>query len=190
MLETWLTAYGYPVVLVGTFLEGETMLVLSGVAAHLGYLSLQWVIIWGFVGTITSDQLYFFLGRRYGKTLLARRPAWQPATERILRRLKRHQNLLILSFRFLYGLRTVTPFAIGISDISWLRYTLLNAISAAIWATAVGLAGYSVGHAVAAVIDDIQRYQLEVIGTLMAVAALLWLLHLRHRRRHSGNGTT
>lgn len=189
MLETWLTAYGYPALLVGTFLEGETILVLGGAAAHLGYLSLHWVIACGFVGTVTSDQLYFFLGRRHGKTLLARRPAWQTGTERILRRLERHQNLLILSFRFLYGLRTITPFAIGMSDISWHRYTLLNAISAAIWATAVGLAGYSFGYAVAAVIDDIQRYELEVIGTIIIVAALLWLLHLRHRRRHPGDGT-
>jgi membrane protein DedA with SNARE-associated domain len=37
-LESILDTYGYLAVLVGTFLEGETILVLGGVAAHRGYL--------------------------------------------------------------------------------------------------------------------------------------------------------
>ena len=49
---------------------------------------------------------------------------------------KQHQNLLILGFRFLYGLRSVTPFVIGMSGISWLRFALLNVIGAGIWASA------------------------------------------------------
>jgi membrane protein DedA with SNARE-associated domain len=37
-LESILDPYGYLAVLVGTFLEGETILVLGGFAAHRGYL--------------------------------------------------------------------------------------------------------------------------------------------------------
>ena len=36
MLESLLPSYGYPVLIIGTFLEGETIMVLAGVAAHLG----------------------------------------------------------------------------------------------------------------------------------------------------------
>jgi membrane protein DedA with SNARE-associated domain len=41
MLESLLTNYGYPMLTVGTFLEGETVIVLGGFFAHLGYLSLE-----------------------------------------------------------------------------------------------------------------------------------------------------
>ena len=41
--------YGFAAVLVGTFLEGETILILAGLAAHLGYLNLPLVI---FIGKI------------------------------------------------------------------------------------------------------------------------------------------
>ena len=48
--------YGYAAVFVGTFLEGETIMVLGGLAAQLGYLSLDWVIACGFckAGTPSS----------------------------------------------------------------------------------------------------------------------------------------
>ena len=65
MLESLLNEYGYPVLLIGTFLEGETILILGGMAAHLDYLSLGWVIACGFLGTLFGDQLYFFLGWRH-----------------------------------------------------------------------------------------------------------------------------
>ena len=185
MLESLLTNYGYPIVALGTFLEGETIMVLGGVAAHLGYLSLHWVIAWGFCGTLLGDQLYFFLGRRHGKTLLARRPSWQARADQVFDKLERHQDLLILSFRFLYGLRTVTPFAIGMSDVSYWRFALLNLIGAGIWATGIGLAGYFFGHAVEAVLGDIKHYEVEVMAGVAGFGLLIWLAYF-WRRRQSG----
>jgi membrane protein DedA with SNARE-associated domain len=123
MLESLLATYGHPALIIGTFLEGEPVLVLGGLAAHQGWLSLHWVIACGFCGALCTDQLCFLLGRRHGKTLLARHPSWHPRAARVLRVLERHQNLLILGFRFLWGLRSVTPYAIGISNVSYLRFT-------------------------------------------------------------------
>ena len=183
MLESLLTTYGYPILVIGTFLEGETVLVLGGLAAHLGYLSLDWVIACGFCGTVFGDQLYFFLGRRHGKTLLARHPSWQPRAERALRILERHQNLLIVGFRFLYGLRSVTPFAIGISNVSYLRFTLLNLIGAGIWATSIGFAGYYFGRATEAILGDLKRYEVELMAGIVGLAVVIWLAHFYWRRR-------
>ena len=186
MLESLLTAYGYPVLVIGTFLEGETILILGGVSAHLGYLSLVWVIACGFVGTFLGDQLYFFLGRRQGKTWLSRRPSWHSRADRVFHMLSKHQNLVILGFRFLYGLRTVTPFAIGMSKVSYLRFTTLNLIGASIWAIGIGLAGYYFGHAVEVVLGDLKRYELETIASVIVVAVLIWLVRFYRRRRSSG----
>ena len=102
MLESLLNSYGYPLILVGTFLEGETILVLGGVSAHMGYLSIKWVIACGFAGTLLGDQLYFFLGRRYGTSFVANRPAWQARSRRIQRILDRHPLLLILGLPIVF----------------------------------------------------------------------------------------
>lgn len=100
-----------------------------------------------------------------------------------MRILERHQNLLILGFRFLYGLRSVTPFAIGISDVSYLRFTLLNLIGAGIWAISIGLAGYYFGQAVEAILGDIKRYEVELMAGIFGLAMVIWLVHFYRRRR-------
>lgn len=189
MLEALLSQYGYPILILGTFLEGETILLLGGLAAQLGYLSLDKVIACGFLGTLFGDQLYFFLGRRHGKTLLIKRPSWQTRADRVVQILERHQNLLIIGFRFLYGLRTITPFAIGMSGVSYWRFTLLNILGAGIWATSIGLVGYYFGHTAEILLGDIKHYELELMATIAGFAMLIWLVHY-FRISRSGKAST
>lgn len=178
--------YGYFVIAAGTFFEGETVLVLGGLAAQLGYLQLPWVVASAFVGTVCGDQLYFFIGRRHGRAMLARRPLWQPRAQRVFTILQRHQNLLLLGFRFLYGLRTVTPFAIGMSEVGVTRFVLLNIVSAAIWATAIGSLGYVFGTAIESVIGDIKHYEMAILGAVGAAAVSAWTIAAWRRRRARG----
>jgi len=184
MLESLLNEYGYPILLLGTFLEGETIMILGGVAAHIGYLSIDWVIACGFVSTLVSDQLYFYLGRRHGVRLLARRPAWQVRSERVYQIMERYPVLLILGFRFLYGLRTVTPFAIGMSNVSYVRFSLLNVLGAGLWAIAFGLAGFYFGRGVEAVLGDIKHYEIEVMAAISVLGLCVAGIFYYRRRRN------
>lgn len=173
MLETLLSQYGYPILILATFLEGETILLLAGLAAHLGYLSLDNVLACGFLGTLFGDQLYLSLGRRRSNALLSKRSSWKHRSDRVFKILARHQDLLIIGHRFLYGLRTVTPFVIGMSGVSYWRVTLLNIIGAGVWAASIGLAGYYFGRAAEV---EIKHYEVEIITTIAGFAMLIWLI--------------
>jgi membrane protein DedA with SNARE-associated domain len=185
MLETLIAQYGYLAILVGTLLEGETILVLGGFAAHRGLLNLWGVILAAFIGSLLSDQLFFFLGRRHGAALLARRPQWQAGVERVRGLLNRYNTALILSFRFLYGLRNVTPFALGMSDVSTARYVVLNAVGAAAWAVAIALVGWFVGEAAKQMLGHLQRYERGIGAAIIMVGVLLWIWHHLSARRRS-----
>ncbi|RIK68226.1 MAG: DedA family protein [Planctomycetota bacterium] len=184
-LEGIVQAFGYPAIAVGTFLEGETILVIGGFAAHRGYLSLPWVMVCAFAGSLCSDQIMYFLGRRYGTAMLDRRPAWRGRLERVQRLLHRHQTWIILGFRFVYGLRNVTPIALGASGVSPRRFGLLNVAGAAIWAAGIGALGYFLGEFAERVIDDVKRYEGWILVGIAAAGLGLWLLH-RARARRSG----
>src|SRR5262245_557136 len=108
MLESLIIRWGYLAVGVGTFFEGEAILVLAGGLAHRGLLSLPLVVLAAFVGSVAGDQLWFQLGRRYGRALVARRPTWQARADTVQRRIDRHGGWFVFGFRFLYGIRTVT----------------------------------------------------------------------------------
>jgi len=185
MLESLLNSYGYPALILGTFFEGETIMILGGVAAHMGYLSLGWVITFGFLGTLLGDQLYFYLGRRHGSAFLARRPAWRERSETVHHIMERYPVLLILGFRFLYGLRTVTPFALGTSKVSYLLFTLLNLIGAILWAIAIGLAGFYFGQSVEIFLGEIKHYELQLMAFIAFIGALAWIIFLLRRRKRN-----
>jgi membrane protein DedA with SNARE-associated domain len=174
--------YGYLAVLIGTFLEGETILVLGGFAARHGLLWLPGVMLAAFAGSIASDQMFFLLGRARGEAWLSRRPAWRPGVERVRGLVRKYETALILSFRFLYGLRNVTPFALGASQVSVLRFTLLNAIGAAVWAVAVALLGWFVGSAAKQLLGHLEHYELRVAAAIAALGLGLWLWRTARRR--------
>ena len=171
-------SYGYSAIIVGSFLEGETVLILGGITAKLGYLQLPWVIVCAFIGSLLGDQLYFFIGRYRGTAFLRKHPNWAPQVDKVNRILQRHRIKIIFGFRFLYGLRTVTPFVIGMSQIPMAEFMILNILGAAIWATGIGMLGYSVGHALDFVLDDLRHYEMEVLGTVLVIGVAVGLLYL------------
>ncbi len=174
MLEGLIQHYGYLAIVVGTFLEGETVVLLGGFAAHRGYLDLAGVMAAAFAGSLLGDTLYFEIGRREGMAFLARRPAWKKSSARVLAMVHTHQTLLILGFRFLYGIRTVTPFALGASGVSRARFVPLNVVSAALWASAFGALGYALGDTLEAAIGHIERYERAVFAAIVMAGLVLW----------------
>jgi len=181
--ELIIGSYGYLAVLVGTFLEGETILILAAFAAHLGYLYLPWVILVAFIGTLSGDQLFFYLGRRHSRFILDKHPAWQSRLDRVHRLFERYQTLLILGFRFLYGLRAVTPFVLGRSGISFGYFFLLNSLSALVWSVAVGIGGYLFGNFLKLILGDIRRYEFEVFCAIASIGGLVWGIYFYRSRR-------
>jgi membrane protein DedA with SNARE-associated domain len=172
--------YGYPILFLGTLLEGETVLVLGGFAARQGYLSLPLVILVAFLGSLSGDQLWFYIGRAKGLPFIERRPHWAKHVSRVRDLLARYEVPVLVGFRFLYGLRNPTPFVVGASGYSPLKFLALNSIGAALWATIVGSLGYAFGHAFEVILGEVARYEMWVFGALalLAVVVIVW----RYRR--------
>jgi len=182
-LEYLIITYGYPVLLIGTFFEGETILVLGGFIARLGYLKLPLVIFSAFFGSFAGDQIIFFIGRLKGKEFLGKRPSWNARVEKIRHLLERYQTPIILGFRFVYGFRTITPLAIGMSHVKTGTFILLNSLSAMIWAMAIGTGGYLFATALEALFGDIRRYEMKAIAGIGIIGMVIWLVHV-YRKKH------
>jgi membrane protein DedA with SNARE-associated domain len=172
----------YLILLVWTFLEGETIVIIAGIAARDGNLWLPLVILCAFCGSILSDQLMFFLGRFKGAAFIARRPAWQLRAQKVYRLLERYQTGLILGFRFLYGVRNITPFALGMSEVSVRRFVTLNILGAALWAVSFAWGGYLFGAAIETVID--KRHRAWILLGLLVLMCVIWVVRLIFRRRN------
>ena len=175
--------HGYWVAFLGAVLEGETILVLAGLAAHRGYLALPVLVAVGAVGGFLGDQAYFLIGRRWGRPFRARFPRLEPRAARAAGLIERHPELAVIGVRFAYGLRIVGPMAIGMSGIGWLHYAALNALGAAIWSACWISAGYLAGTAVEAALGSLKHVEhiLFIAALIVAIVAPLALRWWRSR---------
>ena len=176
-------AWFYAFTFAWTFVEGETFVIFAGLAAQKDLLRLEYLIASAWLGSFLGDQLYFFVGRRYGARLLARFPRLRPGVETALDWLRRYNTWFILSFRFIYLVRNPASFAMGMSGVAWRRFAALNFIAAGVWATTFASVGYLCGAAFEQVLGDATETFMIAMATLFALAVAFTVTIERRRRR-------
>jgi membrane protein DedA with SNARE-associated domain len=169
-LSHLLEHYGYAAVFVGTLAEGESMLLLGGYAAHREYLELPLVIATAFIAAVAGDQIYFHLGRRYGPRLLARQPRLNAKVTTAVRMVERHGTSVVLAMRFMWGLRTALPLAVGMSAMTARRFLVLDLLAAALWSTLIACIGFGAMRVLTRWIDDLHRHEHWIVGILLLIA--------------------
>ncbi len=181
--STLIAQYGYWAIAIGSFLEGETILLMGGFAAHRELLDIKLVMLIAGASSFAGDQCYFWLGRRHGHRLATRWPALNAQAPRIRGLLDRWGVALILGIRFLVGLRTAGPFVMGWVGVNPLMFALCNALGAALWAVLVGGAGYWFANALDAWLHDRGKFEDIVLIGLLVTGLAAWALHWHRRKR-------
>jgi len=183
-IARFMNEYGdwfYIGIFVWTFFEGETIVIFGGYAAHHGIVDPFKLLFVAWFGSFLGDQVWFFLGRRYGEALMERFPKWRPKVEIALDLLYEFKTAFILSFRFIYGVRNVSSFAVGLSEISWLRFSSTNFIAAGVWASSFVGAGYFFSQVSEATLG--KGAKIFGFGALLVFIMLVWLLLRRVKAR-------
>jgi membrane protein DedA with SNARE-associated domain len=175
-MEEFLRDYGYLALFVGTFLEGETILILAAYLASKGMLNIYLVMLSAVAGTVLGDQTYFYIGRIQGISFIQKRPKLKKKWVRISGLIGRRENIIILAYRFVYGFRNITPFALGILNIHAMKFLVLNIIAATVWAISFSVLGYTFG---AMIRNDIETYEkvfaLGILFIAVLAAFIYWL---------------
>jgi len=180
-LEELLQSWGYVAILIGTFLEGETIVIFAGVFASQGMMSLPLVFATALFGTFFGDQVYFTIGKRWGARLLYSHPTLKRKTRSVFRLLKKYETGFILSFRFIYGLRNVSPFVIGMNGIAHPRFAALNFLAAFAWATIFAGGGYVLGKTLESFVGKLHGMILLIILGIVVFFSVLSIVINRLR---------
>lgn len=177
-------AYFYLTAFVWTFLEGETFVLFAAFAAAQGLLNPALLLTATWLGSFCGDQAYFWIGRYFGLRLLNRFPRWRYGVESALYWLERYNTGFILSFRFIYGIRNFSSFAMGMSAVHWKRFLTLNFLAAGLWAGSFVAVGYFLGHAFRAVLGHLVRsFSLIMLIAFVIFTIAVSVFHRLQKRR-------
>src|SRR5437763_1654016 len=181
--ELLLQKFGYLAVFVGTFLEGETILVLAGFFAERGYLKLPLVIVTACGGAYVGHVFWFFLGRTQGVKLLDRFPKMKRHFGKGIRLFERYGAPAIFITQWLYGLRITCAVIIGLSRISTLKFLVYEAITCVVWAIIIASAGFIFGTAVERLLGRAAHIERYGLIALLVIGLGLWLYHRWKEKR-------
>lgn len=170
-----LANYGYLAIFIGCLLEGETILILGGMAAHQHVLALLPVIGYASLAGMLGDQALFWTGRYFGARLLPRLHKQQASIERVTQLINQHPTVSIFSVRFLYGMRLVGPMVIGACKVSPLKFACINLFGAVVWASLFANAGYWAGEFLESLLGDLKPYRLPIVVCVIALVAMVAL---------------
>jgi membrane protein DedA with SNARE-associated domain len=196
-VPTWvvyLAVFGLPFLEASVFLgfvfPGETALVLGGVLASQGRLSVGLVIALAILGAITGDAVGYAVGRRFGPGLQSSRlgqlvgdKRWR-ASETFLRR---RGGPAVFFGRFTALLRALVPSAAGMAKLPYRTFAVWNALGGSLWAAGFVVAGYAAGESYKKVEGYLGRGALGLTAVVVLIAVGV---HFWHRKRSSASGTS
>jgi membrane protein DedA with SNARE-associated domain/membrane-associated phospholipid phosphatase len=177
-------AFGEAAAFVGLFLPGETALLLGGVLAATGRVSLPVLLVVAAAAAVLGDSVGYEVGRRGGSPLrrsrLGRRigeQRWTRAEQFVLHR----GGPAVLLGRWVGVLRALVPALAGMTGMPYRRFLAWNLAGGVTWATTVVLAGYATGAAWRTAAHYFSQAGL-VLAAVAVLAALGWWLVRRRKR--------
>jgi len=178
ILKEYLELYGYWVLFIGTFLEGEAILLMAGFLAFRGYLDIKGVVLTSWAGSFLGDQCYFYLGRFKGRALFKRFHPIARKFREALRLIEKYGKFVAFISRYTYGFRIVLPIMLGITNLDPRTFLRINLLSAFSWSLIFSLGGYLFGKSASLLLTDVSKYEHYIVLSLFGFIMIAWCVHM------------
>ena len=158
-LSQLIEQYGIYAVLVLCTVEGDITLLISGAMAHgdfFGKYSFWRVFAAGTLGGVLGDNVAYFIGRMFRKTIKDYR-FYEMARPRIERLIDKFGNFALIISKYIYGIRAAMCLFYGIGRMRYLRFLLLDTVSCIVWAFMLASIGYFFSGAISSIIGDFKQ---------------------------------
>jgi undecaprenyl-diphosphatase len=163
---------------VGLVVPGESVVIVGGVIAGQGEISL--IVLIGIVWTcaVLGDTTSFFIGRRLGRDFILRHGPKvkidEPRLEQVESYFQRHGGKTILIGRFIGLVRALAPFVAGSSGLPYGRFIPYSTIRCGLWATVFCVHGYVFYESFDTVANVAGKATFGFGVTVVAIVAIVW----------------
>ena len=135
-------------------LKSGSLPLFAGFAAQQQALQIEWVVAAVLAGGYLGDELRFWATRIYGEGWMFGRPRLSRWFNKARLLMDHYGPLYIFLYRYPKGMRTIGALPVGLSDMPWTRFTVLNFASALTWTNIMVGVGFIFGAAIMSAIES------------------------------------
>jgi membrane-associated protein len=175
--------FGETALFFGFVLPAEIAVVLGGVLASHGRVSLPLLMVVVVAAAIIGPLVGYEVGRRMGGRVIGSRVLRRVSgsVERGASAMNSRGALAVLVGRFTAVLRALMPALAGTARMPYRTFVVYNAVGGVVWGIGYCLLGYLAGSAYAAVARQVGAGFAIALAALVVTALVIWAVR-RHRR--------
>ena len=173
LLVNFLGAHQILIIFFGSFFFGDTVIISLALLSAKGIISIPFILIFGFLGTITSDTIWFYTGKYF-----LNRPYLKKKTKKHDRLLSSINNLtgkkpflFLLLAKFMYGTRIFFIIYLSARKIKFLTFLVFDMLGTAIWLITLTTIGWLAGKGASNLLPFLKEG--EYILTMIIVLAII-----------------
>jgi membrane protein DedA with SNARE-associated domain len=170
-----IATYGYIGLFIYSLGGGFVALMAAAVLSYMGKMDLATSMAIAFSANVIGDNLLFYLARNQKAQIHTYLKKHRRKLALAHIKMKQYGSWIILIQKFIYGIKTLIPIAIGLTKYDLKKFTILNILSAVVWTLVVGFGSYLSGNAIVKLYDFVAAkpyIAVIIVGTFFAV---LWL---------------
>ncbi|MQY03375.1 DedA family protein [Actinomadura macrotermitis] len=170
----------------GFVFPGETAIVVGGVLASQGKLSLPLLLAISVAAAVVGDSVGYEIGRRYGVRLLDTKPMTKHRVKvgKAQDLIRRRGAFAVFIGRFTALLRALMPALVGASRLPYSKFLLFNVIGGVVWVCTFTLGGYYAGEAFDHAAKLAGRGLAIALAVAVVAAIVVWSVR-KHRRENA-----
>ena len=171
--------FGYLVLFLYSMGGGYVAILSAGVLSSLGKLDLTLSIALAIIGNILGSSLFAYFARTQKKDIMKIFSKHKRKIAYLQIMIKKYDWGLFLVSKFLHGIRTFVPLAVGISKYNIVKFFLINSIGAIIWGISLAFLGFYASGLFLEIIKALLQYPyflpLVFIGIIIAIVFIMYI---------------
>lgn len=169
-----LSTYGYIALFLYSFGGGYIAIIAAGIFSYLGDMNILFVILVASSANFLGDTMLFYLARNDKSTMhgYLKKHRRKLALAHVL--IKKYGDAVVVFQKYIYGVKTLVPLAIGLTKYDFKRFTIINAFASILWGVTVGLGSFYMGSVLIPIVDYLGDHFYIVIIALAGTVGLTW----------------
>ncbi|HKM18568.1 MAG TPA: DedA family protein [Aliarcobacter sp.] len=182
-MEQFIQDWGYIALFLYSFGGGFLALAIAGAFSFDGTLNIYITVMVAAVANIVGSQFLFFMAKNnknYAQNMMNNHKRKVALVQLLFRK---YGFFVIIIQKYIYGIKTLVPLVMGLSDYSAFKFTLINSIASILWAFVIGYASYIAGSFLLEYADN---FKYVGLFTVIIVLTIL-IISFRPKKKRKSN---